>query len=159
MKFNKIIVLTLATSILVFTLVSCKKEKTTKGPYFGNGFKNGWADQTSITIWTRLTKNPEMNASGLPFNTLSKKRAQALASEKDASILYKSHVPDTLSLSDMEGACPGSIGEVMLKYTAAGSKDAVETKWESVDASINFTKQWKLRDLSPGTTYFGSIVC
>jgi hypothetical protein len=28
---------------------------------------NGWADQHSVVMWTRLTKNPEMNRSGLTF--------------------------------------------------------------------------------------------
>jgi hypothetical protein len=48
------ILLTFSISIL-FT--SCEFKKETNGPYFGNGFHNGWADQHSIVIWTRLTKN------------------------------------------------------------------------------------------------------
>ncbi|HPC99453.1 MAG TPA: hypothetical protein PL040_10845, partial [Bacteroidales bacterium] len=44
---------------------SCSKK--TEGPFFGNGFHNGWADQHSVVLWTRLTKTPEMNREGPLF--------------------------------------------------------------------------------------------
>ena len=52
--------------VLLFFLLSACKSKN-EGPYFGNGFHNGWADQNSIVIWTRLTQNPELNRSGPEF--------------------------------------------------------------------------------------------
>ena len=42
------------------------------GPYFGNGCKNGWADQNSISIWSRLTKKPNANWKGEKFIDISK---------------------------------------------------------------------------------------
>ena len=51
--------------ILLLTCVSCSIK--TEGPFFSNGFHNGWADQNSIVIWTRLTEAPEMNRSGPEF--------------------------------------------------------------------------------------------
>ena len=42
------------------------------GPYFGNGCKNGWADQNSISIWSRLTKKPNANGKGEKFIDISK---------------------------------------------------------------------------------------
>ena len=59
---RKLVVNCLVIGIL---FVGCKKESP--GPYFGNGFHNGWADQNSVVIWTRLTKSPEMNTSGKKF--------------------------------------------------------------------------------------------
>lgn len=56
--------LVLFTIGIVFT--SCNRLKETDGPYFGNGFHNGWADQNSIVIWTRLTQIPE----GLTLNDM-----------------------------------------------------------------------------------------
>ena len=44
---------------MAISLTSCHSGEKSKGPYFGNGFHNGWADQTSIVIWTRLTKNED----------------------------------------------------------------------------------------------------
>ena len=35
-----------------------------KPPYFGNGMRNGWADQDSVVIWTRTTRFEEMNQGG-----------------------------------------------------------------------------------------------
>ena len=51
--------------IFLIVLAGCKSEPV--GPFFGNGFHNGWADQSSVVIWTRLTKVPEMNRSGPEF--------------------------------------------------------------------------------------------
>ena len=48
-------------------LVYCQTMEPTKGPYFGNGIKNGWADQNSIVVWTRLTQNKLANFNGRPF--------------------------------------------------------------------------------------------
>ncbi len=53
--------------LILFSLFSCQLKKETNGPYFGNGFHNGWADQNSIVIWTRLTQNPEGNFDGAEF--------------------------------------------------------------------------------------------
>ncbi|MBN2665915.1 MAG: hypothetical protein JXR67_05350 [Bacteroidales bacterium] len=44
---------------------SCKNKP--EGPFFGNGIHNGWADQNSVVIWTRLTAVPEMNRTGPGF--------------------------------------------------------------------------------------------
>jgi len=38
-----------------------------KPPYFGNGMRNGWADQDSVVIWTRTTRFEEMNQGGHEF--------------------------------------------------------------------------------------------
>ena len=55
------IFLTFSISIL-FT--SCEFKKETNGPYFGNGFHNGWADQHSIVIWTQLTNSAKKAETG-----------------------------------------------------------------------------------------------
>ena len=36
-------------------------------PYFGNGVHNGYADQTSVVLWTRLTKTPGGKTDGRRF--------------------------------------------------------------------------------------------
>ena len=57
-SINKIVILrNFICVIILFSFTFCGKENKTNGPYFGNGIKNGWADQNSIVIWTRLTKN------------------------------------------------------------------------------------------------------
>ena len=70
--------LALATTLVVAIFSSCNTLKETDGPYFGNGFHNGWADQNSIVLWTRLTQNPDGNAEGTNFIELSSKQANKL---------------------------------------------------------------------------------
>ena len=128
-------------------------EKLT-GPYFGNGVHNGWADQNSISIWTRLTEKPEMNREGTPFIEMTNKQAKELAKLKDIELLHSKQIPAGLKLKDMEGACLGAKGEVQLSYE---ERDKPNTKitldWQSVDEEKNFTTQWKLNNLQPNTIY------
>lgn len=85
-------------------------------PYFGNGVHNGWADQNSITIWTRLTQYPELNSQGSPFLELTTEQQKNFADLNDISFLESVQIPEKLVLKDMEGACPGTTGEVQLSY-------------------------------------------
>ena len=95
---------------------SCQTQKETNGPYFGNGFHNGWADHNSIVIWTRLTKNPEGNSGGEKFLVPSAEEHRKLDREANTDSIYKTQIPEGLSLDEMIGACPGAGGEVKLTY-------------------------------------------
>ncbi len=132
----------------------CRPIEEVNGPYLGNGVHNGWADQNSITIWTRLTQNPEMNQEGGEFIQLTKKQADKLAKSSDIDFLLKQQVPDGFSLDQMKGACPGAEGEVQLIYYEKGRPESkVALDWAAVDPNKNFTRQWKLTDLNPNTEY------
>ena len=133
---------------------SCQTQKETEGPFFGNGFHNGWADQNSIVLWTRLTKSPEGNADGAQFMVPSGEEHRKLDREANAEAIYTAQIPEGLTLEEMEGACPGASGEVKLVYyplTRASEK--TETSWIAVDVKKNFTHQWKLEGLKPDTKY------
>ncbi len=145
-------------ALLLTSIISCTQSQQSEGPYFGNGFRNGWAEQHSITIWTRLTQNPDMNFEGQPFIPLTKKEQRQLADVTDKSVLHSKQIPDSLTLGDMEGACQGTDGEVRLSYFPEGNPgDKVQTDWAKVDASKNFTMQWKLTKLESGTKYIVEI--
>ena len=140
---------------LLFTnlISSCTKNKS-EAPYFGNGIHNGWADQTSITLWTRLTQNPDGNAGGYEFIDISPLEANALDEEGNKDKINAAQIPKGLSLDDMIGACPGSEGLVRLKYyPTKNDRRVIKEKWVEVDVEKNYTKQWKLRNLEPGTKY------
>ena len=143
----------------VLSLLACSPSTTitdlgSSGPYFGNGIHNGWADQNSVTIWTRLTEQPEMNTEGTPFITLTKKEADKYAEQTDVEFLHSKQIPEGLELKDMEGACLGSKGEVKLTYRIKDQANTARTiEWEAVDGSRNYTIQWKLKDLIPNTEY------
>lgn len=135
-------------------LFSCNSEEPSSGPYFGNGFHNGWADQHSIVLWTRLSKNREGNADENKFLIPSSEELEALYQDNNEADILSAQIPEGLQLDDMDGACPGATGEVRLTYFPLDqSEKSVEIDWVKVDVTRNFTKQWKLTNLSPGTRY------
>ena len=83
---------------------SCTQLDNRDGPYFGNGFHNGWADQHSIVIWTRLTLNPDMNLAGQPFIPLTSEQRNYLDKLGNRDSIHLAQIPDSLTLTDMEGA-------------------------------------------------------
>jgi alkaline phosphatase D len=124
------------------------------GPYFGNGVHNGWADQNSAVIWTRLTENPELNSEGVKFLIPSAEEHRKLAGETDLKKIFRAQVPAGLELDEMEGACPGMAGEVRLSYHPFQHPEKMTvTDWAAVDPAKNFTRQWKLEDLEAGSRY------
>lgn len=144
--------------ILTPLLFSCSTNKTTEGPYFGNGFHNGWADQTSIVIWARLTKNPEGNTEGAEFLVPTAEEHKKLWESTNKEEIFNAQIPKGLALEEMIGACPGSAGEVNLTYFPLKNADATKsTGWVAVDTSKNFTTQWVLKDLSADTKYVVKI--
>lgn len=149
--------LKLISFVAVLILVSCG-EKSVDGPFFGNGFHNGWADQTSIVIWTRLTKIPEGISEGTDFLVPSSEERRRLNSNGTPEEIMKAQIPDGLSLDQMIGSCPGASGEVKLTYYPLTDKENItESDWVAVDNDKNFTKQWKLENLLPGSKYVVKI--
>lgn len=144
--------------LLAVIFPSCDMKKETQGPYFGNGFHNGWADQTSIVLWTRLTQNPEGNVDGAKFLIPSAKEHRALDKGANAEAINKAQIPEGLTLDEMIGACPGNSGEVKLTYYAlTNSENKIVVDWVAVADNKNFTTQWKLDDLTPDTKYVVEI--
>ncbi len=141
-------------AIFALLVSSCNVKKETNGPYFGNGFHNGWADQTSIVLWTRLTRNPEGNVKGENFISISAKVEKDLDQEANGEKILAAQIPEGLTLDDMIGACPGATGEVkLIYYPLTNSENKTVTEWITVDNDKNFTHQWKLENLTPDTKY------
>ncbi|GAA5511054.1 family 16 glycoside hydrolase [Novipirellula caenicola] len=127
---------------------------STDGPFLANGMRNGWADQDSIVLWTRTTQNREAKMDGLPFVKLSNRQARELAQGTDANELLAAQLPAGAELDQMLGACPGAAGEVRLTYFPKLKRyDSKTTAWTTTNASQDFTAQWHLKDLRPGTEY------
>ncbi|MDA0201290.1 MAG: alkaline phosphatase D family protein [Bacteroidetes bacterium] len=142
-------------SILVFSILfSCQSTMDGNGPHFANGIKNGWADQNSIVLWTRLTQDKLAHFKGEPFIEIPVGKMKSLAENQDLEGIYNTQIPDGLSLKDMEGYCPGSEGQVLLKYHKYGDSANEKTvDWRSVDPQKDFTHQWKLEGLEAGEKY------
>ena len=142
---------------VLLTILCCcsrKSSSSVDGPYFGNGFRNGWADQTSIVLWTRLTQNPDGNFDGHPFMEVTREEHRRLRKINNPDTLHLAQIPDSLSLDDMIGACPGAPGEVRLTYFPQGNTgQASVVDWQPVDEQADYTQQYALKGLQPNTEY------
>jgi alkaline phosphatase D len=144
----------LLSGAILLGFISCRNRPLQEGPYFGNGFHNGWADQHSIVIWTRLTKAPQLNRAGQKFLIPSAIQARKLDQGANHDSIMMAQIPAGYTLEQMEGACPGASGEVKLVYFPFQQPEQkTETGWMAVEPSANFTRQWKLTKLSAGTRY------
>ncbi len=133
-------------------LASCNEQPD--GPYFGNGLRNGWADQHSIVLWTRLTKIPDHNKSGIHFKEITGEQHRELRRSTDIDVIHAAQIPEGHTLDEMDASCPGANGEVKLIYHPEGRPDQrQEQAWAAVDADKNFTKQWRLEGLTANTKY------
>ena len=138
--------------------------------HLGNGVRNGWADSDSIQIWTRTTLWPEMNWEGREFVIPQRPQLRELIQSRDAALQLKSQLPEGATLDQMEAACPGTAGRVRLVYWPLDSEqsegaaqwppvipeppaDAQQTDAITTAAESDFTAQWTLTELLPGTTY------
>ncbi len=159
MKFiNRSFLSTFLVFSLGLILIGADRTDNTEGPYFGNGIHNGWADQTSIVIWTRLTKYPDMNTGGKQFLIPLPDEEDELDHSADPESIYKAQIPDGFVLDQMEGACPGMPGEVKLTYWLLKKREVRNVvDWAPVDNSKNFTKQWYLKDIRPDMEYVVEI--
>lgn len=123
-------------------------------PQLGNGFRNGWFDQASIVLWTRTTALADMISQGPDFLPITTEQAKALSESSDARELMSAQIPEGVALEQMVGACPGAEGEVRLTYFPAKQRHhCVTTAWCRTTAQTDFTHQWKLDGLQPGTRY------
>ena len=133
---------------------STPKAESSAGPFLANGMRNCWADQSSIVLWTRTTRHKQMNTDGQRFRTLSSRDASKLSTNTDAEQILAAQLPQDATLDDMFGACPGQQGEVRLIYFPKLQRRALKsTPWKRTVASNDFTTQWQLSDLKPGTRY------
>ena len=101
-----------------------------------SGVKVGEVTPTEAIVWVRLTANAERNKDGL-----------VMKGGGDMS------VPADVNVGALEGACPGAKGRVRVVYGRAGRKLSPPTAWVDVDASTDFSHQFHLTGLQPGTAY------
>ncbi len=155
---KKFFIHTAASLLLTGLIITSCSTKKTEGPFFGNGFRNGWADQNSIVLWTRLTQNPDMLIDGQKFIIPSVEERMKLDTLANEELIYKAQIPEGYTLDQMEGACPGATGEVMLTYyPLQDMQNVVQSEWLPVDPGKNFTRQWRLTELNPGTKYMVTL--
>lgn len=131
-----------------------KINENPSGPYLGNASRNSWATQNSIAIWTRTTKTKGLNLEGQKFVSITTKEARKMAAMTDEKMLLEKQLPPGAQLEGMFGACPGQAGKVRLSYfVGRGGRNIQSTDWITTKSESDFTAQWKLENLKPGTQY------
>lgn len=112
-----------------------------------DGIKIGEVGTASATVWTRLTRAPEMNRQGTPFAEIDTHKA---IHEGKAD----GQIPAGRELADMQDAVPGAAGEVRVSWAQEkGGADPQSTPWAAVDAQQDFTHAFALSGLQPGEWY------
>lgn len=103
------------------------------------GVKIGEITPSSAIIWTRRTQSASRLVDG---------------------VRRRGHAPDAFApkpdekVDGFEGACPGAAGYVRLQLEAVGSRARKRTiDWVDLQASRDFTHQFRLTGLEAGTSY------
>ncbi|MEO0452512.1 MAG: alkaline phosphatase D family protein [Verrucomicrobiota bacterium] len=118
--------------------------------HMANGIKIGEVDSDSAIIWTRLTQTPEGLRPGVSFIALKKLNVRKTAPGYDGM----DQLPEGKTLAEMEGAVPGVAGEVRLTYWPENAEEQkIDTGWHPVDAHRDYTRQFQITQLQPGTRY------
>ena len=135
-------------------------------PFQATGFKVGEVTSHSAIVWTRLTAKPKPNPATAP--TLTFHYADGTSKTPDLRSRparkrgpYKSIEYTTPGrVRDIRYAAPGLAGEVRVLYSpilsVPGSTIIIKPKstpWRSVDAKVDFTRQFKLTGLIADLTY------
>jgi len=106
------------------------------------GFRVGEVTPTSAIVWTRITATAEPNWKGEPPSVR----------ESPTRTMVQN---DPIPIDAREGALPGNPGEVRLIYSSESDlTSAIESEWLTVNAGRDFTHQFELRGLRPGTKYY-----
>ena len=116
------------------------------GPYQATGFKVGEVTGTTAIVWTRLTRNEKRNPSNGPMPAIS------YAGGKGGEVTGLKY-PKGMTVADIRDAVPGAAGQVRVLYKPLGGQEWRRTSWEPVDAGRDFTRQFSIAGLRPGTRY------
>mgnify|MGYP002621944646 CR=1 FL=1 len=121
-----------------------------EGPYLATGIKIGEVDDQSAIVWTRLTRNAQRNPIDGPEVTIEYEKKSAPRRER---VFKGVHFPDDCTVADLREAAPGIDGEVRVLWKAADDRQWQKTPWRNARPLHDFTRQFVLDDLTPGTAY------
>lgn len=127
-----------------------------EGPYQATGIKICEVDQNSAIVWTRLTQISERLSKDYPMPIVRYKDPETGELKPRRGRPNRSPVvqfPDGSDVNTIEGAAPGMVGDVRVRYAVQGQADWQETDWQAVDSERDFIRQVKLENLQPGTAY------
>jgi alkaline phosphatase D len=111
--------------------------------HLASGVKVGEVTPTGARIWARHTGAPSRVAG---------------AHRVEGRVPMAGDLPLPAPAAQLDGACPGAEGRLRVHYGLSEElANARRTAWVSVSAETDFTHQFQLRDLRPGTAYFYAV--
>jgi len=143
---------------LIATCFSATFPAAAEGPYQATGIKIGEVTHDSAIIWTRLTEEAERigNDAPLPVITYRDPKTNEIHPDPvsgkpdwDPIVAF----PNGTSISTIEGAAAGTDGDVRIAWRPTDSTEWEYTEWQSVDSSLDYTRQFTLTGLSARTGY------
>ena len=105
----------------------------------------------SAIVWTRLTANEKANSADAPMVEIryEENSGGGRRNQRVKEIVY----PDGSDVSTIQYAAPGTAGETRVLYRPRGTEQWFSSGWERVDPEADYTRQFTLEDLEPGTKY------
>lgn len=125
------------------------------GPHQTTGIKIGEVDQDSAIVWTRLTRDGVRVPDSVPLPTVSyvhKDTGEVLEQRRPAEGIPTITMPEGVGVDGLPGAAPGAEGDVRVGYGPKGGELAF-TEWAPVEPAKDYTRQFVLEGLTPGTDY------
>ena len=140
-------------AFLLLAVTACVEPR-----HMATGFKIGEVTDSEAIIWVRLTKNEQRVDFGAPMPEISYTLAstgepitEVRSRQRDA--VPSVEFPDGSSIDTIEGAVPGASGFARVHYKTKDADDFEVTSWQAVDPKADFTSQFRLTDLKPGSEY------
>ncbi len=135
-----------------------------EGPYLATGIKVGEITDTEAVIWVRSTgqNKPVGKQAKIPVFTYLDEKDQQWHPVKYFKDKYKQDRPDRqckvvfpegYTVKNIEGAVPGIPAELRIAYKVKGKKNWQFTEWKQVDNRTDYSAQFALSHLKPGTPY------
>ncbi len=141
--------------ISINLLISCNSTNT-NGPYMATGIKIGEVTQSKAIVWVRLTKNSERIGSEAPIpivKYIDNASGELIERKGRPDLIPVVTFPENSSICNIEGAVPGSEGQVRLKYKAIDATEWIQLNFEEVDSLRDYSHQFRLSGLQAGTKY------
>jgi alkaline phosphatase D len=131
-----------------------------EAPYMATGFKIGEVTDTEAIVWVRLTATEERVDFGGPMPEVTYTLADT--GEPLEGMEYRRRRADAVptvefpggsSIDTLEGAVPGAMGVVRVRYKTEEDGEFKLTPWLEVDPAADYTRQFHLQDLLPASRY------
>jgi len=140
-----------AALLLCVLFAGCRQA----GPWQATGIKIGEVTDSSAIVWTRLTRHRYRSSQPLmpEVKYYDAETGEPVKGGKRSGVVPKVTFPAGSSIQTIEGSAPGTTGEVRVRYKKAKSVLWRNTGWHPVDPDRDYTRQFELTDLKPGTEY------